>query len=326
MLIMKIPFFSALFKQSRRAGPNFAVMIGANGVHFAQLKYVAGRPQVVNYSFHQVGGMKSVGITSAVLDRLRKDARLGNVQFSTLLSSGEYQLMLVDAPNVPEEEMKAAVRWSIKDTLSYHVDDAVLDVLRIPSGQAAGERSKSLYVVAAAKELIKKRIDLFKRAQMNLGVIDIPEMAQRNIAALYEQQGRALALLALDESGGLLTFTSGGELFLARRIEISSGQLQDANESLRQQSLDRLELEMQRSIDHFDRQFKNITVNKLLVSAPESAELAERLGHNLGLPVERLNLSEVMDLGDAPELAGDAAQAYALHALGAALRQEGRSS
>ena len=113
---------------------------------------------------------------------------------------------------------------------------------------------------------------------MNLGVIDIPEMAQRNIAALYEQDGRALALLALDESGGLLTFTSDGELYLARRIEITVGQLQDANESLRQQYLDRLELEMQRSIDHFDRQFKNITVNRLLVSAAEKCGFGREAG------------------------------------------------
>ena len=51
-------------------------------------------------------------------------------------------------------------------------------------------------------------------------------------------------LLAFDETGGLLTITSDGELYLARRIDISCGQLQDANESLRQQYFDRLELEV----------------------------------------------------------------------------------
>jgi MSHA biogenesis protein MshI len=151
-------------------------------------------------------------------------------------------------------------------------------------------------------------------------------MAQRNIAALYEQEGRALALLAFDESGGLLTFTSDGELYLARRIEISAGQLQDANESLRQQFLDRLELEVQRSIDHFDRQYKNLTVRKLMVSAPESTGLVQMLGNYLGMPVERVQLGEVMDLGDITELSSDEAQVYALHALGAALRVEGQEA
>ena len=321
---MRIPFSPTLFKRAKRAGAGFVVAISDNGVHFAQVKYVAGRPQVMAYAFHPVTGVKSSGLTSAVLEKIRKGMKVGDVQFSTLLMPGEYQLLQVEAPNVPEGELKAAVRWSIKDMLSYHVDDASLDVLHIPTNQTGGSAKKSLYVVAASNELIKRRTELFERAHINLSVIDIPEMAQRNIAALYEQEGRALALLAFDESGGLLTFTSDGELFLARRIEVSVGQLQDANESLRQQYFDRLELEMQRSMDHFDRQFNHLPVRRLLVSAPGNVGLVERLTHSLDLAVERLDLSEVMDLEDVPELASDEAQVYALHALGAALRQEGR--
>jgi MSHA biogenesis protein MshI len=321
MSIMKIPFFN----RSKSAGPGFVVAISTNGVHFAQVKYVAGRPQVVTYVFQPVTGIKSSGITPAALEKMRKGMRLGDFQFSTLLAPGEYQLLQIEAPNVPEDELKAAVRWSVKDMLSYHVDDAALDVLRIPNNQAGADRKKSIYVVAASNVVIKKRTELFERANFNLRVIDIPEMAQRNIAALYEHEGRALALLAFDESGGLLTFTNDGELYLARRIEISVGQLQDANEALRQQYLDRLELELQRSIDHFDRQFNHLAVRRLLVSVPDNVGLVEKLGSSLDLPVERLDLSEVMDLGGVPELSSYEAQVYALHALGAALRQEGQA-
>jgi len=322
---MKIPFLSNLINPSKHTGAGYVVAISGNGVHFAQVKHVAGRPHVVSYAFHQVVGIKASGITSAVLEKICKGMKLGSSRFTNLLAPGEYQLLQVEAPNVPEDEMKAAVRWNIKDMLSYHVDDATLDVLHIPTSQAGGQSKKSLYVVAAYNELIRRRIELFERAQMNLRVIDIPEMAQRNIAALYEHDGRALALLAFDESGCLLTFTCDGELYLARRIDISIGQLLDANESLRQQHLDRLELEMQRSMDHFDRQFKSLPVHRLLVSVPENVGLVAILNNSLDVPVERLNLSEVMDLSETPDLASDEARVYALHALGAALRQEGRA-
>jgi MSHA biogenesis protein MshI len=323
---MKIPFFSGLIKKAKRVGADFAITISGNGVHFARVKYVAGRPQVVTYAFHPLTGVKSPGITAIALEKIRKGMKVGDYQFSTLLAPGEYQLLQVEAPNVPEDEMKAAVRWSIKDMLSYHVDDATIDILNIPANQGGMERKKSLYVVVAPNDVIKKRTELFERAHINLRVIDIPEMAQRNIAKLYEDEGRALALLAFDENGGLLTFTGNGELYLARRIEISAGQLQDANESLRQQYFDRLELEMQRSMDHFDRQFNHLAVRRLLVSGPQNVGLVERLANNLGLPVEHLVLSEVMDIDDAPELSSAESQVYALHALGAALRQEERMS
>jgi len=322
---MKIPFISGLIKQGTRAGAPFVIAIGGNGVHFAQIKYADGRPQVVTYAFHQWSGAFSLGVTPAMLEKMCKGMKVNDFQFSTLLAPGEYQLLQVEAPNVPEDELKAAVRWSIKDSLNFHVDDARLDVLRIPPNQAGGEGKKSLYVVVASNELVKRRTELFERAHINLRVIDIPEMAQRNIAALYEHDGRALALLAFDESGGLLTFTGGGELYLARRIEITLGQLQDANESLRQQHFDRLELEVQRSIDHFDRQFKHLTLRRLMISAPANVGLIQMLANSLDLPVEHLDLSEAMDLSAAPALASDEAQVYALHALGAALRQEGRA-
>jgi MSHA biogenesis protein MshI len=150
-------------------------------------------------------------------------------------------------------------------------------------------------------------------------------MAQRNIAALFEDEGRGLALLAFDENGGMLTFTGSGELYLARRIEISLGQLQDADEGLRRQAFDRLELEVQRSLDYFDRQSNHITVKRMLVAVPRAVGLVDVLQENMDVDVERLDLSQVLDLTEAPELASDEAQADAFYALGAALRQERRA-
>lgn len=323
---MKIPYLSSLLKRNTRSAAGCVLSFSSSGVNFAQIKYVAGRPQLVSYAFHPVAGIRLSGITYAVLEKICKDLHLDSFRFTTLLAPSEYQLLQVEAPNIPQDEMKAAVRWSIKEMLSYHVDDAALDILFIPTGQAGNERVKSLYVVAASNELIRKRTELFERAKLNLRIIDIPEMAQRNIAALYETEGRALALLAFDETGCLLTFTSGGELFLARRIDISTGQLLDANESLSQQYFDRLELELQRSIDHFDRQFKQLPVQRLLISVPQNVGLVEVLAKNLDLPVEYLDLNEVMDLGTIPDLAGAESMVYALHTVGAALRQEGKAS
>ncbi len=131
-----------------------------------------------------------------------------------------------------------------------------------------------------------------------------------------------MALLAFDSEGGLLTITCDGELFLARRIDISLGQLQDADEGLRQQFQDRVELEVQRSLDYFDRQFHHIPMERMLVSAPADLGLAQLLAGNLDLPVETLDLTQGMDIVGVPELADSEYASYALHALGAALRLE----
>lgn len=317
---MKIPeLFSKLFDRSGQRIGWFAICVNAKGVHFAHVKLTGGKPQVLVCAFYPESNM-----TPAALEKLRKDARIADFQFTTLLVPGEYQMLLLDAPNVHADEMKAAIRWRIKDSLNYPIDDATIDVLKIPAGKAGGERPQSLYAVAVPNNITKKLEMVFEKAKINLNVIDIPEMAQRNIAALFEEGERGLALLAIDDNGGLLTFTCSGELYLARRIEISLGQLQDSNEDMRLQQMERLELELQRSIDYFGRQYSHIPLERLLVSAPEQLGLVAALASGLDVPVEQLDLGQVLDIKAVPELKNAEYAVRAFLPLGAALRHERR--
>lgn len=265
-------------------------------------------------------------VTVDHLERLKRDAGLGNSLCTTLLAPGEYQLLMVEAPNVPDNELKTAIRWKIKDSVSCRIEDAGVDVLKIPVNKSRSDRAQSLYAIVAANEVIQKRMALFESAKLSLAVIDIPETAQRNIAAFYEQPDRALAMLTFDEHGGLLTFTSGGELYLSRRIEINTGQLSDADADMRAQYRDRVELELQRSLDYFDRQFNHLSLSRLLLSAPDESKLLEFLSSSVGVAVVKLDLSQVMDISAVPALSDPEFAAMVLPALGAALRQEARVS
>ena len=315
--IMQMPQLFSLFNRSSRETGWISVSFGNKGVYIAQAKYVGARPQVTRCAFYPANE-----VNSATLEKIRKEAQLEGGRYTTVLSSNEYQLLMVEAPSVPVDELKTAIRWKIKDSLSYHVDDATIDVLQIPAGKYGSDRPQSLYAVAASNETIRKRIALFEKARIDLAVIDIAETSQRNIAALFETEGRGLALLAFDDEGGLLTMTSEGELFLARRLDISLGQLTDADEGMRQQYQDRAELEVQRSLDYFDRQFHHIPLDRLLISVSAESTLVQSLSDNLDLQVGALDLAQGMDIVGVPELADREFACYALRALGAALRQE----
>jgi len=91
----------------------------------------------------------------------------------------------------------------------------------------------------------------------------------------------------------------------------------------REHTLDRLVLELQRSLDHFDRQFSHVGVSRMLV-APLAVDLGleRHLAENLGVPVDTLDLSQVLEFAGAPELRDPTRQGYRLHIIGAALRQE----
>ena len=257
------------------------------------------------------------------LSRLRREHGLARVPCVTLMYEGDYQLQAIDAPGVPDEELKEAVRWRLKDVLDYPADAATVDVVSVPAGPNAPIRGNSVYAVAARNELIAARMAAFSEAKLSLKVIDIPELAQRNVAAMFETPGSALAMLSLTADRGLLTFTAGGELYLARAIDVGLSQLRHADGELRIQLFDRLVLEVQRSLDHFDRQFSHLPVNKLVLAPlPEDVGLQVYLSQNMYVETEEAHLQDCMDISRVPELASRTVQGEYFMTIGAALRQE----
>lgn len=256
------------------------------------------------------------------LHRIRRELRLKQFRCATVLSARHYQLQLLDTPpSVPEAEMKSAIRWRLKDYLDYPVESATVDVLALPADKATASRGQSVYAVSARNADIEACMKLFAAAKIPLEIIDVSETAQRNLATLFETDHRAVAMLSFSDEGGLLTFSAQGELYLSRRIEISLEQLSSAGPEMREQMFERIALELQRSLDHFDRQFSSIPLARLLLApVPDELGLAAYLAGNLSAPVQSVDLGEVLDFHDVPELREPAEQMLRWQTLGAALR------
>lgn len=261
---------------------------------------------------------------SADLQQAAEEYELERYRCATLLHPAEYQLLMVDAPNVPREELKAAIRWRVKDLLEYHIDDATMDVLDIPLDDAAPAKSHYMYAVAARNDVVQGQIAQFERAKIALQVIDIPETAQRNIAHLYETAHRGVGMLTFDQAGGLFTLSFEGELYLARRLDVTWPQLVAARDDQRQPYFERISVELQRSLDHFERQYRNITLSELLLGPmPEDIGLQAYLSSQLYLPLRQIDLADALEFSGADM--GVAKQWQLLHVLGAALRVEAKA-
>jgi len=307
------------WRKARRENGWLAVGIDADAIRVAHVYLSStGRPQAGRW------GILSSTEGGTSLSKSARNQELQRYQCTTLLAPGEYQILLVEAPNVMPDELKAAIRWKIKDLLEYHVDDATVDVLEIPgeSGTAAQGKPRSMYAIAAPNDVVQKRTAAFELAGLDLKVIDIPEMAQRNIASHLEQPDRTTAMVSLCDWGGLLTFSYGGELLLARRLEVSWDQLEQ--EDFRKHYLDRVTVEIQRSLEHVERQFHRFPVGELLVApVPKDVGLIEHLAAALYVPVRAIGLEAVMDFpADSP--ADSAEQWRFFHLFGAALRMDAK--
>lgn len=251
--------------------------------------------------------------------RLRQKLDLGDKACCWVLQPGEYQIQQTDLPEVPVEEMREALRWRLKDMVDFPVEGAVLDYLPLPAGPGLGGRGPSAFAVMAAESTIAPLVRGGQDSHFPLLAIDVPELAQRNISALVEDDGRGLALVTFGPQGGLLTLTYGGELCALRRIDLTETQLTDPDPERKAQSFERVGLELQRTLDNFERLFSAISISRLLVApASVAGELTSYLVDYLYVPVASLDLAGAIDcaaLSRLPRLEG-----AALEAVGAALR------
>lgn len=245
--------------------------------------------------------------------------KLTQVPASALLNPSHYQLLLVEAPDVPPEELRAAIRWRIKDLIQFHVDDATIDVFEIPDQKS--QSGRLMYAVAARTPRLKEVIDGVNDSDLNLQIIDLPEMAIRNVAALLDGDVRGVASLYLGVDRGLIVISRQGTLFLARTLDVGEDQLAAADEAERARLMETVALELQRSMDYYDSHFQQPPVGSiaLMPTAVELPFVAEHLESSLGVSVQAVDLAELLDSDIELERP---LQARALLALGAALRRE----
>jgi MSHA biogenesis protein MshI len=261
---------------------------------------------------------------SEALVRLSRNWQGQRHACTTALDASDYHFLPVDAPNVPAAELKSAIAWTVASMIDINKEESTIDVLSVPHSKDSAQRARGMYAVVARTELANDYHRRFQAARLILKAIDIPEMAQRNLAVLLETGSHAVALISFDTAGSLLTMTSGGELCLARRLDLTAAQMRHPDLAQRAAHHERVALEIQRSLDHFNRQFTWTTVSLLAVApfGEDDGGLAAFLADNLDTRVEPFSLDKVLDLSRAPELKSPAVQYRFLLALGLALRHE----
>ncbi len=297
----------------------FAISASEQGAGVAHvLNSPDGKPSV-KFAKSRTENLKDNSATKTLVTDLNLTAH----HCTLLLKHGEYQLLQIEKPNVPAEELKQAIRWKLKDMIDYPVEQATVDVIDIPTDPSNARRQAYVYAVATRNELISGYIEsLIEFSASGLEAIDIPELAQRNLAKYLEQENRGLAMLTINGADGLLTFTSGGELYHARGIDINIKHMLSDDSEQKSTLYERLSLEIQRSLDNFERQFPYINVNRLVLAPFEGREdFYDYLKTSLFVQVDRFDLSDIFSLDANVEIGDLAMQSSLLPALGAALRE-----
>ncbi len=294
--------------------------LSSDGIAVAEIEQSGDRPP----------SLKSCAFISATestdqLTQLAKYIRKNDLKKQpcvVVLDETQYNLIQLPAPPVADAELKSAVRWSIKDLINYPVEDAVVDVFRVPVQE---HREGKIYVVATAKDNIQKTVDFIRKSGLSLHAIDIEELSLGNIIEQMNDHQRGVAVLHFDHLVGSISLFSNSALYSSRKIETGLNRLEeiqaqgDASAAM-EQVYESIILELQRSLDFYESEFARPSITKLVVAPrhPILQGFCDYVSSHSGLSVELINLAQIF-----PDTAAlnDENQARCLLAIAAAARK-----
>jgi len=302
-----------LLKKKAKPTSRVGLIVNSDLLAIAEVEDRAGSPYLLRCERVALNSEKDA---AEALSKLVEDFALEGTPCSYVLNRKDYNLHLVEAPEVEEAELRAAVRWKIKDLLDMKVEDAAIDVFQVPA--EAYRNRKMVYVVASLKSRIKSIVELVSASGLKLEVIDIPELVMKNLSSCFIDDERGVAFVDLRRNGSTMNITRNGDLYLSRRINtqldpdvMQSDEWGDLEE--------RLTLEIQRSLDYFESQMGQGQINRIVIAPRQhdGVALASALNDQLAAEVSVLNLAE--HLAGAGQISPEVQQ-VCMAAIGATLR------
>lgn len=276
----------SLFAKRRRR-PAGRVVLSINSERIGLL--VAGREPA--YAVERPVG----GDLAVTLAGLLRDANALGMAAEWVLEPGQYSLMQVDKPAVPAAEWAQALRWKVRDLLPFPVEEAVMDAFEVPGLDSRG-RPPSLYLAVARKEELRPRIAQIAAAGLHLERISVADLAWAEAARQLADTEDSLAALVLDPRGGSMLALREQCLFVARRFEFDADDqraLREPQDGRSDRLFERVALELQRTLDYFDRSHQRPAPRRLLLlpGVDGMQDLDAALRRLLGLEVQRAEVA-----------------------------------
>jgi len=177
--------------------------------------------------------------------------------------------------------------------------------------------ARMMYAVAAKSQAIARRVAAFRAAARRFDVIDIPELALRNLAGMLPEAAAGLIFLWLEEEWAQVLVFKETTLYFTRQVRFAG---KNAASGGGHPKVDAIALEVQRSMDYFESHYDQAPLKHLIIAPHDepSKAFAQALAEEISMPIETLNLRAALDLAPGVE----PNDRRSLLAIGAALRDQ----
>lgn len=222
-----------------------------------------------------------------------------------MLPASSYQMLLVEAPPVSEQELADALQWKVKDLLNKAMEESIIDGFLLPEDAYRG-RQKMAYTVVADRVELQAVANSLNNINVELDRIEVPELVLLGLLTQNAKASEASAqlepqnemIVVIGRERGFLAVVANQALYFSRPLDISDNALQnDTHIFSTNGQVDNFILEMQRSRDYFESQIGKGTIARILLAPlnSDASLISKTILERLGISVELVAQSSITD-------------------------------
>ena len=220
-------------------------------------------------------------LTEKVMPLLNKK---DHIYFS--IPPGSYQVLQIEKPNVPEDEIEGAIPWLVKDLVSVPQEKIVCDYylspVKIPM------QPEKVTIVVSNLDLIESLVSTVSHAGMALRGICAQEFCLPQLCGYTEHP--VLVLTQLERQEPCVQIIKGGQVHFSRWLRGFSRICDYSEEEIRAGLAESIGLEIQRSMDYYQSQLKQGQIKEMLIELDSAHQqvIVDILSNSFMLPVKLL--------------------------------------
>jgi type IV pilus assembly protein PilM len=208
------------------------VDLGATSIKIVELKEEAGRARLLTYGYTEQGiGYPEKEFTETPersIDLIKKicaKARTVSKQAVAALPSASVFSSVINIPSAPGKDLAEAVRWEAKKIIPLPLEEMILDWKVLTTEAAVGvvtpavpQKTTRVLLTAAAKNLVKKYLDIFKGAGLNLVSLETETFAL--VRALVGVDKSTVIVVDMGAASTAISIIENGVPFLNRSLNV----------------------------------------------------------------------------------------------------------
>ena len=216
---------------------------------------------------------------------------LAGTRCNVVLPSGSYNLLLVEPPNVPDDELREAIKFRVKEMISFPLEEALIDVFSLPADSSRSGR-KMVYAVATQESKVREIMALISDAGLELNSVDIAELVLRNITEQLDVGERGVAMVRLLQGQATLALIRDGNMYLSRQFDLAYNAV-----LFDELPEDQLVLELQRSVDYYERQMGQVPPANIFLCGDNitADKVTDNLNASVAADLSVLSLSQALN-------------------------------